>query len=312
LQASQFRDFETIVVDDGSTDHTNEIAAKFKNVKIISQKNSGPAVARNTGAKAARGKYLQFFDADVVVLPDTLSIGIEAMKSKNADAVNGIYSKEPANNIFAAHYKALLEYYTFHKGSHETYAIIIASNALIKKDVFDSLGGFNTTEQWARDTKIGLENDEFGYRLSKKYKNIVEPRMQVKHNFPNFSKLTKIYFYRTFSWIKLFLHKKQFSSTGPTSGAMGMATMAGLLSLSILLSFIHLFFFFIGLAMLLIFIAGYSGFYAFCAREKGIVFALKTFLASYFFSWVVGISACLSMIDAGIAKITGRKDYVFS
>ena len=312
VQNSKFRDFEIIVVDDGSRDRSREIAKAFRNVRLITQKNLGPAAARNNGAKKAKGALIHFLDSDVIMLPNTLSIGIGAMKSKNADSVNGIYSKEPANRGFFPMYKALLEYYTFHKGNPEKYSIFIASNALIKKRVFESLGGFNTTARWAKDVSRGLENDEFGYRLSQKYKNIVEARMQVRHNFPYFKKLAQTYFRRTFTWIKLFLHRKKFSSTGPTSASIGISTMAGFLSLSALLGFLHIAFALIGAIMFMGFFFGYAGFYSFTLREKGIIFSFKSLLASYFFSWAIGFSAMLSFISVIFEKVSGSRDYEFS
>src|SRR6185437_8746702 len=54
---------EVIVVDDGSTDETAKSAGEFP-VTVIRQNNGGPASARNTGAKAARGEWLAFLDHD--------------------------------------------------------------------------------------------------------------------------------------------------------------------------------------------------------------------------------------------------------
>jgi glycosyltransferase involved in cell wall biosynthesis len=60
-----FRDFELIVVDDGSTDCTAEILHKWgKKIRSIRQENSGVSRARNTGIRLARGKYIAFLDSD--------------------------------------------------------------------------------------------------------------------------------------------------------------------------------------------------------------------------------------------------------
>jgi len=61
--------YEIIVVDDGSTDRTCEIAKKYK-VNVISQGNGGPAVARNRGAREARGDILIFTDSDCIADKD--------------------------------------------------------------------------------------------------------------------------------------------------------------------------------------------------------------------------------------------------
>lgn len=68
---------EIIIVDDGSTDHSPHIVTEFINktttkIKYHMQKNSGPAVARNTGVHLASGEYLLFLDADDRLLPQAL------------------------------------------------------------------------------------------------------------------------------------------------------------------------------------------------------------------------------------------------
>lgn len=61
-----FRDFEVIVIDDGSTDQSLEVAKTFENksITIISQPNSGVSTARNNGVKLAKHPYICFLDAD--------------------------------------------------------------------------------------------------------------------------------------------------------------------------------------------------------------------------------------------------------
>ncbi len=68
-----YKDYEIIVVNDGSTDHTKNILKIFLNkIKIVNQENKGAPAARNRGLREAKGEYLLFCDADVVMRPDCL------------------------------------------------------------------------------------------------------------------------------------------------------------------------------------------------------------------------------------------------
>ena len=66
LKQTFFRQLEIILVDDGSTDTSASImkkyAEKYKNIKVVSQRNSGVSAARNHGIEEATGEYIAFFD----------------------------------------------------------------------------------------------------------------------------------------------------------------------------------------------------------------------------------------------------------
>ena len=70
-----FKDYEIIVVDDGSTDETLEILRdiKDKRIKIVAQSNRGVAHARNQGIKAAQAEWMCFLDSDDEFLPSKLN-----------------------------------------------------------------------------------------------------------------------------------------------------------------------------------------------------------------------------------------------
>jgi GT2 family glycosyltransferase len=80
--------FETIVVDDGSTDETVAIAAEF-DVQVITTENQGLSAARNVGLLAARGDIVAYLDDDACPDPDWLHFLVETFTSTNHAAVGG-------------------------------------------------------------------------------------------------------------------------------------------------------------------------------------------------------------------------------
>jgi len=76
-----FKDFEIIVVNDGSTDNTAKILKKYQDkIKIINQKNLGAPAARNRGFRESIGQFVIFCDADVKAKPEMLAKMFEALE----------------------------------------------------------------------------------------------------------------------------------------------------------------------------------------------------------------------------------------
>src|SRR6056297_2446052 len=92
IELQTYRDYEVIVVNDGSTDNVDRVFGNFaknsqdeNNYYFINQENKGAPAARNRGEKQAKGDYLFFCDADAVLASDALKLMKDAL-DRNKDA----------------------------------------------------------------------------------------------------------------------------------------------------------------------------------------------------------------------------------
>lgn len=170
-----YQDFEIVIIDDGSTDKTNEIVecyAKSHNDKIqyIYQQNKGLACARNTGIKNSQGEYIALLDADDVWLPNRLAEQIAVIeKSKNVGLVH-------SNITFISEEGKLLSTPKRDEGSlcGNIFNALFTRNAhiscptvLFRRECLESVGLFD--ENLAH---LGCEDRELWLRIAKKYKII--------------------------------------------------------------------------------------------------------------------------------------------
>ena len=170
LKNKIYKNFEIIIVDDGSTDNTKKIIKKYKEMKLIVGGHKGPGFSRNLGAKNAQGEILIFIDADMTfdknylknlikpILEDKKIIGTTHESEIANNTEKNIWSKCWGKDRITFYYK-------------ENPKIFRA----IRKSKFLEMGGF--------DPKYGYADDQtFWYKFG--IKPIIAPNTICYHNNP--------------------------------------------------------------------------------------------------------------------------------
>ena len=142
LAQVDYPDREVIVVDDGSTDRTAEIA-RAAGVKVLSLKHQGLAAARNAGIEAAEGEIIAFIDADAAADRDWLYHLVETMRRRNAAAAGGPNFPPAARSLLTAAIAAAPGQPREVRASDDSLAQMCGCNMAIEQAAFASLGGFD-------------------------------------------------------------------------------------------------------------------------------------------------------------------------
>lgn len=212
LAATGYAHSEIVVVDDGSTDGSARLAGQY-GCRVIhtAQPRSGPAVARNLGALAARGEVLFFVDADVAVRPETVSQVAETFaRDPSLAALFGSYDDAPGAANFLSQYKNLFHHYV-HQHSGEQAASFWSGCGAMRREVFLRHGGFNT----ALYHRPCIEDIELGYRVTRSGGQIrLVKTLQVKHlkRWGLQSLLRSDILDRGIPWTRLLLREKAFAN----------------------------------------------------------------------------------------------------
>jgi glycosyltransferase involved in cell wall biosynthesis len=145
VRSQQWPSIETIVVDDGSTDDSREIAAAFEDARVIAQSNQGLSAARNSGLRSSSGDVIIFLDADDMLLPAAAGSAVRALAAHPAAMmtfgrlefmdVDGRRLDTQAPRVTANFYEEFLR---------RNY-IRTPAAAAFRRRVFDLVGAFDAT-----------------------------------------------------------------------------------------------------------------------------------------------------------------------
>lgn len=174
-------DYEVIVVDDGSTDGTEQYLKSLATpkLKLIRQNNKGPATARNAGIEIAQGKYIAFTDDDCTVPVNWLRSFRNIFETNKADIIGGAVKNSNKKNIFSEVSQHITNFFVEYLNQEGKASPFLTSNNIAyRADVLKKVGGFDE-----RFRKAGGEERALNWKiLSTSGKSVYAPDILVDHN----------------------------------------------------------------------------------------------------------------------------------
>ncbi|MBL7215321.1 MAG: glycosyltransferase family 2 protein [Phycisphaerae bacterium] len=182
-----YQDWHLIIVDDGSTDNSFQVAKQFTDPRItfIQQENRGPGAARNEGLNKASSEYIAFLDADDQWYPGYLENGLKAIRNSDVSFVGTFYEEWPEQIDMAGYWEerglrpgvyeldrrtplrnALYKIFFFHVG-----------NTLVRTKIAKQYGGFYEENRCL----LGEDTVFFARLVLNEPFSIIEP-VAVRHN----------------------------------------------------------------------------------------------------------------------------------
>lgn len=173
LAAQKCKDFEVIIVEDGSTNPCNEIVASYSDkidIKYYFKDNEGRSIARNYGMERSSGDYLIFFDSDCVIPPDYFAVLTQSLEKSPVDCFGG---PDAAHESFSNTQKAI----NYSMTSFLTTGGIRGGKVQLEKftprtfnmgfsrEVYDKVGGFREMFSEDIDMSTRIRNAGFGISL---------------------------------------------------------------------------------------------------------------------------------------------------
>ena len=154
--AQDYAPVEIVVVDDGSTDDTSEVAARHPSVRCLRQPNRGLPAARNAGWQASKGRYVVFLDADDRLLPHAATVGVAALTARPDAALAAGLEQRIATDGSPLPTPRRPRVDSDHYASLVRRCWIVVATAIYRRDALVVVGGFDERLRFAEDYDLYL------------------------------------------------------------------------------------------------------------------------------------------------------------
>jgi hypothetical protein len=165
--------FEVIVVNDGSTDETEQFCRHFQPnypFQYLRQLNAGAGAARRRGVQHARGEYLVLFNDDTIAAPDLLSVHwtTQQARPEARQCVLGDFrfpatAQDRALTRFLTQSPFFFPQVTLREGEYWEYTYVVTCNLSVKRDAVLAAGSFDARFRVAEDSDLGLRLSRKGF-----------------------------------------------------------------------------------------------------------------------------------------------------
>ena len=176
LSKQRYESFEVIVSDANSRDGTDEVVNSFKDkldIKMVVSPPRGPGAGRNEGAKLARGEWLLFLDADVVIRnPDFIQTLLKKTKQMGWSTSSAQMKVQKGSSLGKlGHSQSYMNLV-----AHTKHPIFQGYCMFTKREVFESNNGFNEKIRYGEDNDYATRSAKNGFGFVKNLYYYVDPR----------------------------------------------------------------------------------------------------------------------------------------
>ncbi len=308
--------YEVIVVDDASTDKTPQLARDAGAKVIQLQTNSGPATARNEGARHTQYSILLFTDSDVLVLKPLLNQLKTRFDESGADAVQGTFSSVCPYANYISQYKNLYNRYVLNQ-LPDWIDTTFTSITAVRRTAFHECGGFdeNIRDASIEDRTLGRNLIKHGFRIR------LDRSLEVIHNKKlTFRGFIRNQFRRSRDLAKFLLRNRSEPDSGESqengsigeSGRFGTNAPSTMVRIPVVyamlffgaLSFVQSIFLVVTAAFGLMFLYLIKSFEWYLVKKRSLSFALKGIPLNWIDAFISGFGVLLGIIEF---MVFGRK-----